>query len=136
MGHTAAQWVESNYGQQLTDFQAKAVNLLCAAMRCGPYDISGTTWEKAQWQWGVGVRFVLWRPQLSTFDTDGLTTLVIGAHEQCIRVEISPVSFHHLAIEMHPRATREGDISRRHPTIEQALERYRSVHAPAEEALT
>lgn len=57
--------------------------------------------------------------------TPRLTRLVIGAHDECIRVEISPCAFRYLKIEMWPREGREGCISRRHPTIEQAIESYR-----------
>lgn len=119
-----AEWVERHTGRTLTDFQRRAVILLCQAMRCGPYDFA-RTFETADWEFGRGVRFSVRRPQLSTYDTDGLTALVLGAHEQAIRVEIEPRSFTHLAIVMHPRQPVHDSQWGRHPTIGQAIETYR-----------
>lgn len=121
-----AAWVERHTGQTLNDFQRRAVVLLCQAMRCGPYDFA-RTFETADWMWGKGVRFSVRRPQLATYDTDGLTALVLGAHEQAIRVEVAPRSFTHLCITMHPREREHDSQWGRHPTIEQAIHRYRGT---------
>lgn len=126
-----ALWVENAIGRELTDFQRRAVVLLCRSMGCGPYDFS-RTFEKAEWQYGRGVRFVVAHHRLATFDMGGLTTLVIGAHDECIRVEIMPVNFRNIAICMWPRQ-REGGISERHPTIERAIHYYRGT-TPTEAA--
>ena len=128
MTDLAHQWVERALKRQLSDFQRRAVDLLCRSQGCGPYDL-GTTFERADWEYGRGVRFVLHRPSLATFDGAGLTRLVIGAHEECIRVEIDPVSFRYLAICMWPREGREGEVWFRHPTIEQAVELYRKTYS-------
>ena len=121
------EWVEREQGITLNEFQRKAVNLLCTSQGCGAYDLR--CWKKAEWNYGAaGVRFVLYTPRLATIDHDGLTMLVIGAHEQMIRVQISPVSFNYIAICMWQRK-REGSISTRHPTIEQAVVDYRKMFA-------
>lgn len=65
---------------------------------------------------------------LSTFDFDGLTRLVLMAHEQCIRVEVSPASPNRIRIAIWKRE-REGDTYQRHPTIEQAIESFRRAEA-------
>jgi hypothetical protein len=118
-----ADLVKDSLKIELNDFQRKAVNLLCKSQGCGPYDIS-KTFEKADWRFGTGIRFVLWRPRLSSYDGESLTRLVIGAHEECIRVEIRPVNFDYLAICMWPRE-REGSLPTRHPTIENAITTFR-----------
>jgi len=120
-----AKWVENLLKRQLTGFEQRAVVLLCRSMCCGPYDFY-RTFEKADWHYGRGVRFVLDHHRLATFDMAGLTTLVIGAHDECIRVEITPVNFSKIAICMWPRQ-REGGISERHPNIEQAIHYYRGT---------
>ena len=130
MTDLAHQWVERSLKRQLSDFQRRAVDLLCRSQGCGPYDL-GTTFERADWEYGRGVRFVLHRPSLATFDSASLTRLVIGAHEECIRVEIDPVSFRYIAICMWPRESREWEVWLRHPTIEQAVEKAQKLAAEA-----
>ena len=127
-----AAWVERDLKITLTDFQRRAVVLLCRAMGCGPYDISNT-FEKADWNYGVGVKFVVGCKGfgLSTFDFSGLTTLVIGAHEECIRVEIEPCNMQHLSIIMHPRQRDGEHIYQLHPSIEEAVKRHRHTGEPA-----
>lgn len=117
-----AAWVEAHIMRELTDFQVRAVILLCTAMRRGPYDFQ-RTFETAEWDMAYGVRFYVYRPHLSTYDTDGLTALVLGAHEMAIRVEINPHTFTQLEISMHPRIREHEHQHGRHPSIEQVLER-------------
>ena len=65
---------------------------------------------------------------LSTFDFSDLTSLVFLAHDHCIRVHIAPCNPQFLAIIFHPRNTRDGGMTERHPTLEQAVESWRSNH--------
>lgn len=116
-------WVESAFNLTLTPFQSAAVEVLCRACGCGPYDM-GNTFKNAKWSFGSGVSFQVERRHFATTDSNGLTTLVIAAHEEAMRVEISPATFTHLTISFHPRA-RSGDFSKRHPTIEEAIAGYR-----------
>jgi hypothetical protein len=58
--------------------------------------------------------------ELASFDSDQLTTLVLLAHERCIRVHVEPCNPRYLRIVIFGRV-REGDISRRHPTIGHAV---------------
>lgn len=116
---TRADWVARFLKRELTPFQREAVELLCDAQRCGPYDFT-STWKSADWECGRGVMFIV-RAQWSTYDTDGLTLLVVGAHDRCIRVEIEGCAPGYLRVYMHPR-TRDGDQQgTRHPSIEEAL---------------
>ncbi len=65
--------------------------------------------------------------QLSSFDFDNLTRLVLLAHDHCLRVSIGSLSSKHLCLLIHARA-RTGSIDQRHPTIEGALELWRRYH--------
>lgn len=60
---------------------------------------------------------------LSTFDFNVLTRLVLMAHQKCIRVSIMPLNFKHIKICIWKR-TRDGGISTGHPTIEQAIDKF------------
>lgn len=111
-----------------TDFTRLAIGLLVKAFRTGVYNLR-INWSKVDWRYGNGVSFVLgYQPSLATYDFDQLTRLVIGAHEECIRIEVEPHGFGYLRINMWPRKTRTGSMSERHPTIEDAVASYRGVN--------
>jgi len=65
------------------------------------------------------------RGDLATYDYNDLTRLVLLAHDMCYRASISPINFNTVEIAIWPRK-REGGMSERHPTIEQAIERFRA----------
>lgn len=65
------------------------------------------------------------RAPLATFDFSDLTRLVILAHDECIRVEVTAVRQNIIRIAIWKRQGRDGSISERHPTIEQAIETFR-----------
>lgn len=68
---------------------------------------------------------VSFRNSLSTYDFDGMTRLVIAAHDNCIRADISARRPLHLTLMLHPRK-RDGGMSERHPTMESAIEFIRN----------
>lgn len=63
---------------------------------------------------------------LATFDFDHMTRLVLGAHEYCLRVSVSNGGPNQLKIWVWDRK-REGRMSERHPTIEQAMQSWENV---------
>lgn len=60
---------------------------------------------------------------LATFDFDHMTRLVLGAHEYCVRVSVTNGGPNRLKIWVWDRK-REGRMSERHPTIEQAMAKW------------
>jgi len=64
---------------------------------------------------------------LATFDFDALTRLVFMAHDRCVRVEVKGSNPGYTKIFLHKRV-REGDMMRRHPTLEAAVEKWREKH--------
>lgn len=74
--------------------------------------------------WGTGWCVNHDQGDLATYDFDRLTKLVIMAHDKCIRVSVQPHQFKTLRIAIWKRA-REGGLSLRHPTLEQAIESFR-----------
>lgn len=121
-------WVESHLKRELTDFQRKAIELLCQGFNTAPYNIS-TNWGKVDWNWGGGVRFKIQHRSLATYDFSELTGLVILAHDQCVRVQIDALAPKLMGIAMHQRHKRDGQMHELHPTIEQAIERIRTRRA-------
>lgn len=57
----------------------------------------------------------------ATFDYSGLTRMVLMAHKYAVRVEIKPSGPGMLKICIWQRQ-RDGDLCKRHPTIEQAIQ--------------
>ena len=68
------------------------------------------------------------RGDLSTFDFDTLTRLVFLAHDLCMRVSIEQSGPGMVKIIVWKRNSREGRMSSRHPTIEEALNVWRERH--------
>ena len=62
----------------------------------------------------------------ATFDFDYLTRAVIMAHDRCIRFSIEPSGPGMLQLWATKRTCREGNVSERHPTLEEAIKRIRN----------
>jgi hypothetical protein len=75
-------------------------------------------------EFGYGWAVVHNRGDLATYDYNELTKLVIMGHDRCIRVSIMPYQIKSLKIAIW-RRQREGGMSERHPTLEQAIESFR-----------
>lgn len=99
------------------------IEVLVKAMNMGVYNIP-VNWEGVDWRYGSGTRFALCG-ELSTYDFDKLTRLVIAAHELCVRVEIKPCNMRHMYICMWSRKMRSARMHHIHPTIESAVAEYR-----------
>ena len=74
---------------------------------------------------GGGIKVSSYSGRWATFDFDGLTRLVLHAHDQMIRVAVVPSGPRMVGFEMWKRHTREGSMYEKHPTIEQAIAMHR-----------
>lgn len=80
-----------------------------------------------------GIHVNLRGGQLSTFDYNYLTVLVVLAHDRMIRAEISPSGPGMVKLVLHKRHQRVGDMALRHPTLADAVASIRKSHpAPLE----
>lgn len=75
-------------------------------------------------QFGFGFCVIHDRGDLATFDFTQLTKLVFMAHDKCIRVSLEGTGKGKMRIAIWKRQGRDGGISERHPTIEQAIESF------------
>jgi len=64
----------------------------------------------------------------STFDFDTLTRLVFAAHDWCVRVELDDSSPRMVKLRLHPRRARRGETYARHPTLREAVDKWRDQH--------
>jgi hypothetical protein len=74
-------------------------------------------------EWGAGytISFV---GELATFDSNNLTTLVLMAHRDAIRVSISYGGVNRLRICIWQRDFDAKEYSRRHPRIDEAIDMF------------
>lgn len=69
----------------------------------------------------------------STFDYDYLTRLVLLSHDRCVRSFVEGSFGRRIKITIWQRYCREGSMSKRHPTIDQALCEWRKSHISNED---
>lgn len=103
----------------MTDDQWECYQML-ADLFLGFHHIHGKIHE-----WGKGIKLnCTCVNNFATFDFDGLTRAVLMAHDRMIRFEIEPSGPRMLGLVLHKRHSREGSMYERHPTIEEAIERF------------
>ena len=74
--------------------------------------------------WGSGIETSIYG-SWATFDFGELTRLVVLAHDRMIRVEIGSSGPGMFRVILHKRHSRDGSMSQRHPTIEDAIKGVR-----------
>jgi len=74
---------------------------------------------------GAGIEMNTHQSFWATFDFNGLTRAVVLAHDRMIRFEVCPCNMQYIKLRLWKRHTREGGVSERHPTIEQAIKQIR-----------
>lgn len=148
-------WLGDRHGE-ISDFGrevAYIVGVTFGGIYNAPIEHGRTKWSDER------AMNVIVARDLATWDFDGLTKLVLLAHDMCVRVDIQPaiqwyrwnadaeesqrvaVTDHPddvptngewaepcLRIWFHKRRTRDGGMSERHPTIEQAVKSHREQY--------
>lgn len=74
---------------------------------------------------GTGIQIIFKSGGLATFDYDRLTKLVIMAHNWGVRAGVEGGNAGKIKLELFKRNVRDGRMYERHPTIEQAIEKYK-----------
>lgn len=115
--------------EQMTPDQLHCYQMLCD-WRGGAHHLGRIT------RFGHGIRTTVYSCYLATYDLGALTTLVLLAHDRCVRVELGNGGPSRTAICCHRRHARRsptGPTWDQHPTIEQTIEIHRRSW-PAPEA--
>ena len=116
-----ARWLRS-VGKQLSPFGEEVADFLNDLFD-GIYHVERDV-LRVDWTNPYHICLNLRGHDLSTYDGSLLTMLVIGAHDRAIRVQLEGIAPHTTQILFHPRQ-RDGDrIFQRHPTIQEAVERW------------
>lgn len=88
----------------------------------GIYHLDYKALSRVRWNDNYCIIFILSWWDLSTFDFDELTKLVVLSHDRMIRISINAVAPHRMQLLFHQRKTRIGSISERMPTMEEHIE--------------
>jgi len=97
--------------------EAKVERILARAYR-GIHHVEG--WRRRR-PFGDGVSVIV-PDGIATYDLDHLTQLVVGAHVECVRLEVMAGGPRRLKLAFHERTRREGGhVWERHPTMVQVL---------------
>lgn len=100
----------------MEDFKTRALAVIECAFG-GAHHVRNLKWEL------LGTDFehceFLLLGELSTWDSDRLTALVVACHDQCIRAEVSS-AMRYLRVMLHPRVryNEAHPIMLAHPTLE------------------
>jgi hypothetical protein len=104
----------------LNPFQRRAFDIL-GIVGNGIYNCP-ISWDNVHWAPNYIV--VSWRGCFATWDFQGLTRFVFLCHEARIRGELSPSGPGRVEVALHERVA-DGDISRRHPNLTEAIDAFR-----------
>jgi hypothetical protein len=136
---SGADWLRSVTKQELSPFGELVADVL-GQVYAGIYHIQSEVLNKrADFTHPSCVEIVTYG-DLSTYDFDILTKLVVLCHDHAIRFTVAPASNRHLRLLFHKRVRESSRIYDRHPTLEDAArgirERLRLLSARATEGET
>lgn len=123
--YAGADWIRKDLGCAMSPFGELVADIL-GAVYGGIYHMDVRALRRADWSCTYYIRVAIRPGNFATFDGSSLTQLVILAHDAAVRVNVGPAGPGRLALEFWPRR-REGRMSERHPTIEDAVEQARAI---------
>lgn len=113
-------WFKEYRADWMTDDQW-ICHLFLSQLFCGFHHVGGTPKARC-----VGIEINLREHRLATFDFDYLTKAVIMAHNWGVRFSIEASGPGMIKLIMFKRHLRKGSMSERHPTISEAVEKYKN----------
>lgn len=127
--HDSVQQLKKNYKiEEISQVAAKSIVIL-NKLYYGIHHLPSGSFKKKKlddWKNPLWFNIIVPPNNLATFDGDFLTRLVFLAHDHAVRIEIKPKSsWGYIELTFHERK-REGQNFEKHPTIEQALEKWRN----------
>ena len=133
--HSGAEWLNSKwlrrdhwrYGKEISPLGREVADILGQTWR-GLYHLDGKAIERVDWSDPHCISINVRSPQLSTWDFNTLTVLVVLCHDRMIRMDVDGIGPRLTQLMFHQRKSREGDSSQKHPTMEQAIKMIREYH--------
>jgi hypothetical protein len=122
--NAGAEWLRS-CKVELSDFGVQVAGLLDELFAGIYHEQAAVRNKKVNWMDTHYISICIYG-QLSTFDFDKLTRLVVLCHDHCIRCEVEGAAPKYLRLNFTHRVGRVGSGYEQHPTIEDAIARMRS----------
>ena len=117
-GESNGEWLH----RRLTPEQARCLDTLLALGRIYNLEKRLVAYKQPAFRFPTNTSMEVYlRGPLSTYDSAGLTDLVLAAHNNCVRVEISPRSHASVQIYLTARDPDGVRLFERHPTIYEVL---------------
>lgn len=121
--YAGADWIRESLKKPLSAIGEKAANILGEAYQ-GIYHLPHGSLRTTDWN-DPHLCEVWVYDDIATWDGNALTTLVILAHDECVRLAIRVHNQRRLRLWFSPRDREAKSSSYRHPTIEEAIKRAR-----------
>ena len=134
--YAGAEWIEEALRAKkspvvMSTLGRKAADLLGELFE-GIYHLDQKMLMKTDWANNLWIKINISYRTLSTVDFNLLTTLVFLAHHLALRVTVEAGARNHLWITFHERQ-RGGTFFENHPTLDQAVEHFKSIVSLEEE---
>jgi len=115
-------WIKESFKKEMSPLGEKVADML-GILYGGIYHLDRKSLGNVEWDNGHHIVIKI-KKSFATYDFNDLTNLVFLAHWYAIRVEISPCNFQFIELIFHQRG-RTGSIFNRHPTIDEAVKRFK-----------
>lgn len=120
--YAGADWISEVTRKPISDLGRDVADILGQVYQ-GIYHLDKQA-LKVDWSNEDWIEIVIWGC-LCTWDFSHLTNLVIMCHETAIRLELIAAAPNYLRLVFYRRKRQAEATSKRHPTIEEAVERVR-----------
>jgi hypothetical protein len=127
--HAGAEWLIRNGKanpsiENISDLGIRVADFL-GYLYAGIYHISSQVLHKrVDWSNKHWIEVTVSHHAMATFDYSYLTKAVLLAHHFCLRLAIEGAAPKYIRLVFHPR-TREGDIGHSHPTLDEAVTKFK-----------
>lgn len=120
---TPADWLRRNNRKVTVSPFGEQVALLLNHWVKGLYHLHDPFHKRTDWSQDNYIEIVEYG-ELSSFDNDKLTRLVLLAHKYRIRVSVIGLANRYTLISFSPRTDKKDSIYHHHPDVAEMMERY------------
>lgn len=121
--YAGANWIKESLKKDMSPLGEAVANLL-GDVFLGIYHLPNNSLKRVDWSNNHWIEYTL-HGTLETVDFNGLTIMVVLAHDRMIRVSMQGVGPGYIRLMFHQRNKRTGSMFERYPTIEDHIDQIR-----------